>query len=215
VLRSRRWPLVVAVIAIVAILVSVGLLITGGTDGAPRARRSSAPVLDRMDTQPLPEMRPAPLPADPWGGMPPPSADPAPQTPPRDPDSPWPPPDTAPDTLDSDDPPATGGAARRTSGPRPEEFFGSLTRTACRRLSACGLGGAPLPDLCDQIAATSLDTDLADRLRSGQCQYDDKMAASCLLAVERMPCATQTMDVSQLAQQWMSIHDCGGALRCQ
>jgi hypothetical protein len=211
----------VAILAAVAIVVCIGLLVSGTSQGESRPRRSSAPVMDRMDTQPMPER------ADPWKGSDrgadkdPPAADPA-QPPPRDPDSPWPPPDTAPDPAAPAPAPGAGGAGADPQatggGPRAADFFGALTRAACRRLTACGLGslaGTPLPDICEQIGAAAIDLDLADRLRSGQCRYDGALAARCLRAVENVPCATQTMDFDQLAQQWMSIDDCGSALTCQ
>jgi hypothetical protein len=207
----RRWPLVVTIVAAAAILVCVALLMTGESRSEPRLRRSAVPPMDRMDTDPLPERLDR---TDPWkrsdpGVDRPVDPDPA-QPPPRDPDSPWPPPDT-PDTP-TPDPSQTGAG-----GPRADEFFAALTRTACRRLTSCGigsLGGAAITDACEQIGASALDVDLAARLRSGQCRYDDALAASCLRAIEQAPCSAQTMDFDELARQWMSMADCGGALRC-
>jgi hypothetical protein len=220
----RRWPLIVTIVAAGAILVCVALLMTGESRSAPGRRRSAAPPMDRMDTDPLPERTDR---TDPWQRAAPGAdhpldrpADPATapdpsQPPPRDPDSPWPPPDTpAPDDPASPAPGQTTGGA----GPRADEFFAALTRTACRRLTSCGigsLGGAAITDACEQIGASALDVDLAARLRSGQCRYDDALAASCLRAIERTPCSTQTMDFDELARQWMSMADCGGALQCQ
>jgi hypothetical protein len=213
----RRWPLVVTIVAAGAIVVCIALLLTGESRSEPARRRSAVPPMDRMDTDPLPERADR---TDPWQGSDqgpdrlddPAAPDPA-QPPPRDPDSPWPPPDTpAPDTADPA-PGQTGAAA-----PRAEEFFSALTRTACRRLGSCGmgsLGGAALIDVCEQIGASVLDVDLAARLRSGHCRYDGALAAACLRAIEREPCATQTMDFDQLARRWMSIDDCGGALQCR
>jgi hypothetical protein len=209
----RRWPLVVTIVAAVAIIVCVGILMSGESRSEPRRRRSAAPPMDRMDTDPLPERVDR---IDPWqgsdrgAGSADSAPDPAP-TPLRDPDSPWPPPDTpAPDTADP-------GPGATTVGPPAEDFFGVLTRTTCRHLTSCGMGslaGAPLADLCEQITAADLDLDVAERLRTGQCRYDGAAAARCLRAIEQEPCSTQTMDIDQIARRLMSIGDCGVALQC-
>jgi len=190
---SRRWPVLVAAIAMIAIAVSVVLLVTGESKGEARPRRAvPPPAPERMNVDPLP----APSTPDPWN---------APAPPPSVPADPDPAPGAAPPP--SADP---GGAA---AVPDPDQLFDSMVKAACTRLASCG-NQHGLKDVCEDAAAISVDADTASRIRSGQCHYQRDLAERCLQAIGRIPCPTDAVDFKQMLTVWMSIYDCVHALEC-
>ena len=94
---ARNWPVIVIVLASIAIILAVILMVWPKKDAVDVGTRNGAagPAPERMETNPLP-----PSSSDPWQNGQPPSADPQPQQ------APTPPPDPDPDTtmIDPNDP---------------------------------------------------------------------------------------------------------------
>jgi hypothetical protein len=198
---SRSWPIVVAVIAAGAIVVSVILLLTGGNKRDPKVDRViPPPAPDRMNTDPLP--------SDPWNGATPgggsgntfPSApDPSQPTPPAPPPAP------------------SGGGPTASSAPAPEQFNIAMFGAICARLSSCG-ADASAKTACDELtqaASQFADSDLKDKIARGECTYDRDKASSCMSMLQHIPCSQgQGADIGQISNIINGVSDCGAAIAC-
>jgi hypothetical protein len=174
---SRRWPIVVVVLAAIAIVVSIVLLLKNDRD-PPRSskinRGALPPSIDNnMNTMPMPD----PGSPDPWGGAPT-LKDPVPA----------PPPPSPPDDVDDDifGGGTQGGVPRQPSGatipaPPRDKFFASMAKTVCTRLSSCG--GAGATSLCNDL------TEMYESLTPALCpSYDENKASRCLTQLNDLPC---------------------------
>ncbi len=203
-----RWPLVVALLAGVAIVVCVVLLLgDNNSSAAGGVKKRAAPAPDRMDTSPAPPAARPPLSRDPFSG--PQGA--APDLPP----DPRPPPGADPFQLP---PPLTapsGGAA-----PSPDEFYGAAFAAGCRRLAQCP-GFEDLEQLCALTSLLPAGDDYAAKIRGGQCTYDEHAAQRCLSDLASMPCLSSQsidFDLDKLQDLFGSfsskLDNCTTALRC-
>jgi hypothetical protein len=204
---KKRWPLLVAGLAALAIVVSIAVLLFG-SGKKTRHRRALGPAPDRMQTDQLP--------TDPWsnrGSGPTPNPDqmqPIPQTPA---------PDIAPGrgsadpsdpSANDDDPddPASGApsqpAAPSAAGPRPtsaDAFMSAAIDVACTRLTACWGGGAAT-SMCDQIKSLS-----TQATRSCQ-RYDADAADQCLRSIGHIPCPDADVPLSEMLGMVAGIDSC-------
>lgn len=190
---SSRWPLVVALIAVIAIVASVALLLFGTGDGKKKdrgVRRFDGPAPELTPTDPLaPQVTPPAPPPNPGqphaGGIAPdPSQpDPVPGTPPTPPPS----------------------ARPRTGPPTVSEFFTAALDTACQRMTTCSAD--------DQVAAYCTMArqqlpQLGQSLDSLCPDYNGAAAADCLDAVSRFPCPSGTIDPMTMGDTLMGLSGC-------
>jgi hypothetical protein len=207
----RSWPVVVIILAIVAIGVAVVLMIW--PDGAHRLvdpgkhALRPPPAPERMPTQPdikqaLPDRRtqPAPRPTDPrptdpWAPQGRPAPDPV---PPADPGAQ----DDVPAQQDPQphaDIPGhrtmrfTGGSAM---------FFAMVTHM-CRKMAQCGTDDVMTKSLCDGIPPSP-------STLPASCPA----AARCLQHIDEMSCNTQFTDLTQVGAFMVQFNDCSDAARC-
>jgi hypothetical protein len=176
---SRRWPIVVVVLAAIAIVVSIVLLLKNDGD-PPRSskidRGALPPSIDNnMNTMPMPD----PGGPDPWGGAPT-LKDPVPAPPP-----PPPPDDVDDDIFGGGTPGGVPGGVPSTGATIPapprDQFFTSMARTVCTRLESCGGSGAA--SLCSDL------TDMYQSLTPALCpSYDESKASRCLTQLSNLPC---------------------------
>ncbi|MCE9580455.1 MAG: hypothetical protein K8W52_45470 [Deltaproteobacteria bacterium] len=199
---SQIWPIAVAIIAAIAIIVCVVLLIGGNKSAGavPDGEKiKPPPAADNMNTNPLSQ-------ADPWNGAPPPSSG---NTNPGGPAVPAPAPVPAPP------PPAAPSAGGPT--PRAEEFVGAMYTAVCKRLDACGTGGPDLKATCDVLATSvqNMDSMTHDQFASGACTYHVTRAERCLRAIEQMPCGQGgSFDVTAMTTLVAGMGDCANAVEC-
>lgn len=204
--RRSRWPLIVAIVAGIAIVVCLALLLGG--DKSARAGSQKRPVggdmlaPDRMDTLPAPPV-PTPMRPDrsgPLGTAP--TPDPTP-----DPDlqNPFdPPPDPSVPT-----PSLPPGAV-----PTAESFVDAVIHHACDRLRACG-ADQTIDMMCSAADSLGVGDLFKQQARSGRCTYDEAAAATCLAAIDGFQCGgTSGLDLDQLGDIFQSIASCPRALSC-
>jgi hypothetical protein len=209
-----RWPLLVAIAAGVAIIVCLALLLTGDDEAAAggAVKKRAAPAPDRMDTQPAPPQPRPPAQGNPWGSSPGPQGT-APDAPDDPPDDPLAVPSTPPPRRPA---PPPGGAA-----PAPDQFYTRAFEVACVRLAQCP-GMDSIGDFCSLAGILPGGDDYAQRIRAGQCTYDEHAAQRCLAGLQSMPClsgGSLSLDLSQLedlfGQFSSQLGDCATALQCQ
>lgn len=195
--RAPRWPLIVVLLAGIAIIVCAYILLFAKDDAKPAEARKSGgamPAPDRMDTMPAPPP-PVQIPDvdDPWTQ--PPSAPP--------PSPPIPDPGAAPTN------PFAGGPT-----PTAEDFTAAMIESACQKAASCGLGQAGV-DACNALAGSGI-TDLqGEQIRAGQCTYDEAKARRCLDSINGLSCTGTGMDLDSTIQSFMGIGDCTTALVCR
>lgn len=203
--RKSRWPLIVMLLAGVAIVVCLALLLGG--DEPARAggssKRSGAgggmPAPDRMDTMPAP---PVPTPMQPAPDLRNPFDDPAPTPDPTpDPNNPFNNPTPPPS-------PPRGGAV-----PTAEEFSEAVIQHGCDRLKSCGMDQT-IGMICSAADTLGLADYTKELVRSGRCTYDPAAAGECLAAIDGFQCTGGTLDFDQLSKTFLSIGSCARALSC-
>ena len=205
---SRRWPLVVSAIALLAIGISIGMLAErwrqgqgDGTDG--RVKNAS--------TRPhqVPDHMPLPL-------LPGPGAPRQVQPDPQDPGAP-----TAPSPVPSPDNPGSrfgmGG-----SGPGGGDagafrtFTASLTESLCKKLSECGVIDSATQSVCQAFAQEFDPEDAAAKVARGECSFNQRAADACLRAVADLRCdAASSGDMMDLLKSTNQVGECAQAYVCQ
>ncbi len=208
----QRWPLLVAVVAAIAIVASLVMLLLD--DGKPsKVRRAIGPAPDRMDTgggeppsglpaprtTPPPPM-PTPMPPAPGGSA---QIDPADPVDPVDPFDPQSPPGGGPDPSSPPRNPAGVPQVRDAA-----EFLSAGIDVGCERLATCGGLGAATKQMCDQVR------DMRDQIgaaATASCtRFDASAAQACLEAIARFPCpdAAGGLDTSTITSLLLGLPGC-------
>ncbi len=210
---SRRWPLVVSAVALLAIGISIGMLAERwrqghSGDGDGRVRNASTRPHQVPDNMPLPLLPGpgAPHQIDPDQADP---SDPGTQT------SPVPIPSPAnPGSRfgmgGSGSDPATGDAgAFRT-------FTASLTESLCKKLSECGVIDSTTQSVCQAFAQEFDPEDAAGKVARGECSFNQRAADACLRAVADLRCdAAGSGDMMDLLKKSNQVGECAQAYVCQ
>jgi len=202
---SQRWPYAVGAVALLAIGLSIGMLAKGspGDDEGGLGKRapSSTPhmVPDHMPAPMLPGPAPAPAP------------DPGPQSalPPPGWGSPDPPPGWGTPNPTPQFPPPSPGSA-----PAANQFAVALTTTVCAKLSDCGVIDSFSQVLCQQLAQGAEDPEAEDRVRRGECSYNQSAAVACLDTIRGLSCTAQPADVMDWLDHAGSLAECTTAYVC-
>lgn len=219
----RSWPVVVIVIAMVAIVVAVVLMVwpaSAWRDGGSKHTMAPPPAPERMQTepqiappQPDRNARPVPPAHDPWGPGPvaPRPADPGAQG--ADPLDPI-------DRADPNDPGGDLGLVNPFDSPhapphrpanrrhlklnRRGSALAVMAEHLCKKLVQCGND--------DPMAKTMCAPSLAHgpSLPPANCPAADR----CFEAIDTMSCATQSDEPAQLNTLMMQFTDCAEAVRC-
>ncbi len=200
--RRPKWPIIVAIVAGIAIVVCIILLVTDDKkDGKAGTSLSGATGDDRMDTDVQPPPTDFAKPGDPWGS-PDPTPDPTP--PPSTPD-PIPPPQANP-------PPKFNGQV-----PKAEDFYSQMFQSMCAKASSCG-GGAKqyIDQVCNSQSTLDAFNIYDDQIKAGQCTYDEDAAKRCLSAIDGLDCSSLGGSGGGLGSLdgLTSLIDCGTALSC-
>jgi hypothetical protein len=189
----RRWPVIVMVIAGLAIVGAVVVMFW-----LPPSTESDAhtlkppPAPERMELNPIPPPNADPQPADPWGA--PPHAQL--QRPPTAPHMPAAP-------IDPVDPFADPGAAPLGNGNL--DFLSQYGRHLCDRLAKCGNTSEAVTSYCHLMSA------LPGQNTAPTCPE----AKRCLEHVDTMSCSVAADDNDALAQLMTQLPDCLDAVtRC-
>ncbi len=192
---SSRWPLVVALIAVVAIVASIALLVFGGGtkkkhDGA---RRNDGPAPEMMPTDP---QAPQIMPQAPGGGTAPHAQGITP-----DPSTPTP---IIP-SIPPPSPPSSGGAGPTSAPADVRSFATQAIDVTCRRLSSCGGSDPMIATYCTMARDMVPQMDDLEQMCG---DYDRAAAAQCLDAVSRFPCPGGNADYAAMAQTLMGLSGC-------
>ena len=238
---SRRWPLVVSAVALLAIGISIGVLAErwrrqaerGGDSKARQSHVSRQPgmIPDHMP-QPLMPAPPAPRPVPDSRPDTRPPADPDPRADPdRSPDQASPDPDTQPQAAPPTPPPDPGAEpdpsnpGSRFSQPRSSDsrgdasafrtFTTSLTESLCQKLTQCGFIDSATQSMC-QVFAQELDSEAAaDKVARGECSFNRTAADACLQAVADLSCDVGSSD---RMWEWLrapnQVGECADAYVC-
>ncbi len=189
---SSRWPLIVALLAILAIIASVALLMFGGGSGKKKdsgAKRFDGPAPELMPTDPLsPRVTP---PAPPPNGAPHANG-----TTPTDPRSPFDNPALPPP------PPPRAGAGPATA----HEFFSQAVDGACRRMTTCAANDPTVASYCTM--AHQMLPQMTDSIATMCTDYDGAAGQQCLDAVARFPCPSGAIDTNAMAATLMGLSGC-------
>ena len=204
---SRRWPVVVSAVALLAIGISLGMLAERWRSGGSKSsdgRMRNASTTPRMvpDHMPQPLLPGPSAPRQVPDPTSPPSAQIAPQAP-------------APNMFGGPAPaPAPGGAQGGDAGAF-RAFTASLTDSLCSKLGECG-ADAGTQSICRAFAQQLDPEDAAAKVASGECSFTQKAADACLRAVSTLRCdaaaATGMMDWLSQSQQ---VSECAEAYTCQ
>jgi hypothetical protein len=208
----RSWPVIVIVLAGLAIATAVVLLVVpadpvdAGTRGVGR---DGAPAPDRMPTAPPSGRAPAAPPStgpDPWADPAPPAA-PSPAPPDPDPavDDPDLAPGQLPDPPDPPDPAASGLSLPRggTGAARPPRVpFHQVVRWGCARARACGAASPAVASVCAPIESA----------QASSPPPGCPAARACRGAIADVPCAS-LQRVGQL-EQLRLLPACAATLDC-
>lgn len=188
---SRRWPIAVSALAVVAIVASLLILLgskDGDDDGRLPSRSGNSPrmVPDDMQT-PQPHGSNTPRPPD--------------------------------DPLDPTpfDPPRTGPKPKAwTTAPDAGMFAVALTESVCAKFEDCGMRDPMATDLCRELARGMSTPDVDAKVQSGQCRYDRTAASACLRAVDRLSCdlGSGNVDLADMMSQATGLMECTSALDC-
>lgn len=219
----RSWPVLVIVLAMVAIVVAVVLMLWPTSSDRLREPGKHAlqppPAPERMQTEPdikppVPDRRvqPArPNAPDPWSAGPSPLPPRQPQVAPSQPaPSPTPSPlDPSVDSADADDldldvlkdPLATPrpGASLNARGAMVAAMFEHL----CRKLSECHVDDTTTTDLCEQITS-----------QPHGAPVNCPAAVRCLQHIDAMSCGSRPTSFTQLSVLMGRFRDCAEATRC-
>jgi len=212
---SRRWPLVVSAVALLAIGVSIGMLAERwrsqkSDDGDGHTRNAS------VQPHRIPDPMPQPL-------LPGPAAPrPVPDDPPDDPQARVAP-DPVPDPGFSIPDPAPAPGSRFGQGsPGPGDasafrtFTASLTESLCRKLSECGVIDSATQSVCHAFADEFDPDDAAARVARGECSFNQRAADACLRAVADLRCdATASGDMMEWLMASNRVGECAQAFTCQ
>jgi hypothetical protein len=222
----RSWPVIVIVVAMLAIVVAVVLMLWPSDRdraGEPdkRALRPppapehmltepdlKPPAVDRRKQPTVPRANAAP---DPWDSTPSqpaptPRPDPstAPQAAPRDPN------DSDDDDVDAmKDPfggagkPSPSHGRRAMLDPTSSAIAMAMFTRVCRKLNACNIDNQMLTDVCNQIAS-----------HPQPAPPNCPAAKRCLQQIDGMSCTAQLSSFAQLASMMMQFQDCAEAARC-
>ena len=214
---SQRWPLLVAIVAALAILASLAVLVFGDDDAKRKPSRAFGPAPDRMNTdvQPPPAMPDLTLPTPPPGALPPSAqapSDPSDPTDPIDPFDPSPAPGTA---ADPDDPSAqlVPPSPPRAPGVLPtfddaSGFVSAAVDVGCERMLSCTGNSSGAQALCSQ--ARQMRGTLATGLGLSCTHFDRAAAQSCLRAIAGLPCpGSGNIDASKLSSILLGVPACG------
>lgn len=218
----RSWPVLVIVLAMIAIVAAVVLMVWPESDhGQPSRALKPPPAPERMRTdpdvkQPAPGPRaPAPQPPpqprtgaapDPWDS---PSA-PAPA--PRDPSAqaaPSPIDPADPTDSDDDDVDALKNPFAPSTGrpPVPLNRHGTMVAAmfshVCRKLAECNLDNPVMMNVCDQLSHDPMPP-------PANCPA----AARCLRHIDALSCGNQPGSLAQLSLLMSRFQDCADASRC-
>ena len=199
---SRRWPLLVSAVALLAIGVSIGMLAerwrSGRTDGDGRVRNAATRPHQVPDHMPLPLM---PAPNEPR------QVDPN-----SDPAAPAPVPDPTP----------PGSGSRFGLGGQPGDagafrsFTGNLTESLCKKLSECGVIDSATQSVCQAFAQEFDPEDAASKIARGECSFNQRSADACLKAVANLRCdATGSNDMMDWLMASNKVGECAEAYTCQ
>jgi hypothetical protein len=90
-------------------------------------------------------------------------------------------------------------------------FVAGLGDTVCHKLMDCGVLPGGGPDVCGMLAPMLSDPETAERVRRGECRYDQKAAGDCLAALGGMKCDG---DPDQLLAMAPRIGACVQAVDC-
>ena len=206
---TRRWPLLVAAIAAIAIVASIAVLLLGDDGKTGRKRRSLGPSPDRMRTDQLP--------TDPWargsgapsaGAIVPPNLAPDLGDDLRTPDGFDPDDIPPPPPPDDEEHGVLGGVVEGTTAPAPGSpaaFFDNAIDATCQRLAACW-GDANATAVCDQgRAMLQQQRSVVDTLCP---RLDQVAAASCLQQLASLPCPDQAATPQDLITMAYGLDPC-------
>lgn len=144
--RAARWPIVVIILAVIAIAGAVVIMVWPHGDSPGQHTLQPPPAPERMDTDPMPQ----PGAADPWGGnnaphsqvVPRSTPDPLPAQPPQQPD------DDQQFGFGGMWGGATNGLAGGGGAGSPDFMFAAMGH-ACQKLKTCPNADDTLKSLCD------------------------------------------------------------------
>jgi hypothetical protein len=196
---SRRWPIIVVILAAAAIAVSIYLLVKGNEQKSSKVKRSTVPTMDDgMNTNPLTGGGQGGATPDPWGQ--------APSLPP--------PPDDD-DQIEDDDILGGGGgggnpfAAPATAPPR-DKFFQSMYSTVVERLETCGAPKDTVDSLRTVLGSLDIDSSMGSLCR----EYDTVKAGACIKKLRDFPCVGMgSWDSTQVYSMFSSFTECSEACR--
>jgi hypothetical protein len=207
---SRRWPLLVSAVALLAIGISIGMLAERWRQdhgGAGDGRVKSAATRPHQ----VPDHMPLPLLPGPGAPR---QIDPDPdQTSPGIPTAPAPMPSPAnPGSRfggGSGDPGNGDAGAFRT-------FTASLTESLCKKLSECGVIDSATQSVCQAFAQEFDPEDAAGKVARGECSFNQRAADNCLRAVADLRCdTTGSGDMMDLLKNTNQVGECAQAYVCQ
>jgi hypothetical protein len=222
---GQRWPLAVAVVAAIAIVVSLAVLLFGGERSRRKPVRALGPAPDRMNTdtgppappppRTTPDPSPPPVPPPPSAAAPDDPSAPAPDlADPFDPapgggaggSDPWapnsPPGGATPGPID---PPRAPGAIPRVDS--ASEFVTSAIDVACERLVGCMSSASAAQTMCQQ--ARSMGRQMSGALTLSCTSFDATAAQACLAAIARLPCPkNDALDPMELARIASAVPAC-------
>ena len=200
---SRRWPLLVSAIALLAIGISIGMLAErwrqgrgGSEDG--RVKNASTSPHQIPDNMPLPLLPGpgAPKQIDPDQSSP---AVPDPVPSPANPGS----------RFGGIDPSAGDAGAFKT-------FTASLTDSLCKKMSECGVIDSATQSVCQAFAQQFDPGDAAAKVARGECSFNKRAADACLRAVADLRCdAAGSGDMMDLLSKSNQVGECAQAYVCQ
>lgn len=217
---SRRWPLVVSAVALLAIGISIGMLAerwrhgrSGGTDG--RVKSASTRPHQVPDNMPLPLL---PGPGAPRAIDPDPQADPGPGgqvvPAPVPPGSVVPSPANPGSRFGMGNDPGAGAPGGDASAFRT--FTASLTESLCKKLSECGVIDSATQSVCQAFAQEFDPEDAAGKVARGECSFNQRAADACLRAVADLRCdAAGSGDMMDLLRKSNQVGECAQAYVCQ
>ena len=210
---SRRWPLVVSAVALLAIGISIGMLAErwrqghGGSDDG-RVKNASTSPHQVPDNMPLPLLPGPGQPhqIDPDQGNPanPMAPDPVPVPSPNNPGSRF----------------GMGGGADPGAGVGDagafRTFTASLTESLCKKLSECGVIDSTTQSVCQAFAQEFDPEDAAAKVARGECSFNQRAADACLRAVADLRCdAAGGGDMMDLLKNTNQVGECAQAYVCQ
>ena len=205
---SRRWPLMVSAVALLAIGISIGMLAERwrqGQSSAGDGRMKSASTSPHQvpDHMPLPLLPGpgAPRQIDPDPGQGSPGA----QTPQV------PPPGNPGSRFGGGSDPGSGGDATAF-----RTFTTSLTESLCKKLSECGVIDSTTQSVCQAFAEEFDPEDAAGKVARGECSFNQRAADACLRAVADLRCdAAGGGDMMDLLKNTNQVGECAQAYVCQ